>query len=64
MILKNKFIVITTCYNVSPYIEHNITINKFQSYENVLFVYINDNSNDETYNTLKTLTNDDKRFLI
>ena len=62
--MKNKFIIVTTCYNVSPYLEHNITVNKFQSYTNNLFVYVDDNSSDDSYNTLKALTKDDNRFLV
>ena len=61
--MKNKFIIITTCYNVTPYLEHNITINKFQSYTNSIFVYVDDNSQDNTYETLLSLTKDDKRFI-
>ena len=62
--MNNRFIIITTCYNVSPYIEHNITVNKFQSHDNALFVYVDDQSKDGTYNTLKNLTENNERFLV
>jgi len=62
--MENRFIVITPCYNVSPYIEQNITVNKFQSYENILFIYVDDGSTDDTYNTLLNLTKNDERFII
>ena len=61
---NNKFIIITTCYNVSPYLEHNITVNKFQSYTNNLFVYVDDQSKDNSYDILKSLTKDDDRFIV
>lgn len=62
--MGNKFVIITTCYNVEPYIRMNIHMNKFQSYKNALFVYVDDNSKDTTYNTLKHLGFDDGRFLV
>jgi glycosyltransferase involved in cell wall biosynthesis len=62
--MENKFIIITTCYNVSPYLEHNITVNKFQSYTNSLFVYVDDNSSDNSYDILISLTKEDDRFII
>ena len=62
--MDNRFIIITTCYNVSPYIEHNITVNKFQSHNNALLIYVDDQSKDDTYNTLKKLTEKDERFLV
>lgn len=61
---QNKFIIITPCYNVEPYVQQNVYVNKFQSYKNALYVYIDDNSKDTTYTTLKNLTQEDKRFLI
>ena len=62
--MNNKFVIITTCYNVNPYLEHNITVNKFQSHTNCLFVYVDDQSKDGSYETLKSLTKDDDRFII
>jgi glycosyltransferase involved in cell wall biosynthesis len=62
--MNNKFVIITTCYNVSPYLEHNITVNKFQSYTNTLFVYVDDQSKDGSYETLQSLTKDDDRFIV
>lgn len=61
---QNRFIVITPCYNVEPYVQQNVCMNKFQTYKNVLYVYIDDNSKDTTYSTLKNLTEGDSRFLI
>ena len=62
--MKNRFIIITTCYNVSPYLEHNITLNKFQSHNNCLFIYVDDNSTDNSYDTLISLTKEDDRFVV
>lgn len=62
--MNNRFIVITTCYNVEPYIRMNFYMNKFQTHENVLFVYVDDNSKDTTLQTLKELTLNDSRFLV
>jgi hypothetical protein len=39
-------------------------MNKFQSYDNVLYVYVDDNSSDSTYNTIKNLTTADDKFLL
>jgi glycosyltransferase involved in cell wall biosynthesis len=62
--MKNKFIIITTCYNVEPYIQMNIYMNKFQTYQDVLYVYVDDNSKDTTYDTIQNLIKDDNRFLL
>ena len=62
--MDNKFIIITTCYNVEPYIKMNLYMNRFQSYKNALFIYVDDNSKDTTYNTLTNLDFVDDRFLI
>lgn len=62
--MSNRFVIITTCYNVEPYIKLNIYMNMFQSYKNALFVYVDDKSKDTTYTTLKELTGDDSRFLV
>lgn len=62
--MRNKFIVITTCYNVEPYIQMNVYMNKFQTYQDVLYVYVDDNSKDTTYKTIQNLTKDDNRFLL
>ena len=62
--MKNKFVIITTCYNVMPYLEMNIQMNKYQSYSDVLFVYVDDKSKDSSYNTLLEQTKDDDRFLV
>jgi len=61
--MDNRFVIITTCYNVEPYIRMNIHMNRFQSYKNALFVYVDDNSKDTTYSTLTHLGFADDRFL-
>jgi glycosyltransferase involved in cell wall biosynthesis len=62
--MHNRFVIITTCYNVDPYVRMNFYMNKFQSYENALFVYVDDKSKDSTLDTLTTLASGDDRFLI
>ena len=62
--MRNRFIVITTCYNVEPYIQMNVYVNKFQTYQDVLYVYVDDNSKDTTYDTIQSLIKDDNRFLL
>lgn len=62
--MDNRFVVITTCYNVEPYIRMNFYMNKFQTHENVLFVYVDDKSKDTTLQTLRELCADDPRFLV
>ena len=61
---QNRFVTITTCFNVDPYIRMNIMMNKFQSYENALFVYIDDGSTDGTLKSLLELTKGDDRFIV
>jgi glycosyltransferase involved in cell wall biosynthesis len=62
--MDNRFVIITTCYNVEPYIRMNIHMNRFQSYKNALFIYVDDNSKDTTYSTLTHLGFADDRFLV
>ena len=62
--MTNRFVIITTCYNVEPYIRINIHMNMFQSYKDVLFVYVDDKSKDTTFHTLREFTKDDPRFLV
>lgn len=62
--MNNRFIIITTCYNVTPWIEMNIYMNKFQTYKDVLYVYIDDNSTDSTYDIINKLVCNDSRFLL
>jgi len=62
--MKNRFIIITTCYNVEPYIQLNVYVNKFQTYDNALFVYVDDKSTDTTHQTLLNISKDDSRFLV
>jgi len=59
--MNNRFVVITTCYNVNDYIRMNIAMNKYQSYKNVLYLYIDDGSTDGTYTTLLDETHSDDR---
>ena len=59
-----KFITITTCYNVMPYVEMNISMHKFQSHKNRLHVYVDDQSTDGTYEVLLSLTKDLDNFLV
>lgn len=61
---QNRFVIISTCYNVEPYIQMNIYVNKFQSYTNALFVYVDDNSTDTTYQSLIEHTKNDDRFIV
>lgn len=60
----NKFITISTCYNVSPYIEFNVMVNKYQSHPNRLHVYVDDQSTDGTYESLLSLTKGLDNFLV
>lgn len=62
--MKNRFVVLTTCYNVEPYIRMNLYVNKFQAYDNVLFVYIDDKSKDTTLQSIQEISKDDNRFLV
>jgi glycosyltransferase involved in cell wall biosynthesis len=62
--MKNKFVVITTCYNIGQYIQMNVCMNKYQSYENVLFVYVDDGSTDSTYSILTNMCESDNRFIV
>jgi len=61
--MGNRFVIITTCYNVEPYIRMNLQMSKVQSYKNALFVYVDDNSKDNTYDILTNLDFTDDRFL-
>ena len=61
---QNRFVIISTCYNVDPYVQMNIYVNKFQSYNNALFVYVDDKSTDNTYQSLIEHTKDDDRFIV
>lgn len=58
----NKFVVISTCHNVSDWISINLEITKYQSYKNFIAVYANDNSTDNTKEIINQYIKDDKRF--
>jgi len=62
--MSNRFIILTTCYNVEPYIQMNLYVNKFQAYDNVLFVYVDDKSKDTTLESIQKVAKDDERFLV
>ena len=49
---------------MEPYIRMNYYMNRFQAYDNVLFVYVDDASKDTTFQTLTELTKDDPKFLV
>jgi len=62
--IENKFVIVTTCYNVMPYIEMNHYMNKFQSYKNFIVLYVDDGSTDGTYEFLKEQLVDETNFFI
>lgn len=61
---QNKFVIITTCYNVMPYIEMNHYMNRFQSYENFIVLYVDDGSTDGTYEFLKEQLVKETKFFV
>jgi len=61
---ENKFIIITTSYNINKWLPINIITLKLQSYKNWRCVIIDDHSDDGSYNTAINLTKDDIRFSV
>lgn len=62
--IKNRFIVIVTTYNVVDWITMNITMIKYQSFTNWKCLIVDDGSTDGTYETLLTLTQNDNNFQV
>lgn len=60
--MKNKFVIISTCYNVSDWVSINIETLKYQSYKNFIAVYSNDNSKDNTKQKIINHIDNDSRF--
>lgn len=60
----NKFVIITTCYNVEKWVGINFYTTLHQSFENFLCVYVDDKSTDQTFENLKFLCEKDDRFHV
>lgn len=60
-----RFIVITTCFNVRPWIESNLRASAMQSHQSALFVYVDDGSTDGTFEELQRFAAaNDSRFMV
>lgn len=62
--INNRFITISTCYNVAPFVEMTVLMNKYQSYNNRLHIYVDDQSSDNTYDILMDMTKDDNKSIV
>lgn len=60
--INNKFIIITTCYNVAKWLPINIEITKAQSYKNFICLLVNDKSTDDTSKIIFNHIGQDSRF--
>jgi glycosyltransferase involved in cell wall biosynthesis len=60
--IKNKFIILSTCYNVEQWVRTNLEILRAQSYKNFIAVYVNDKSSDSTPNIIQEYESLDSRF--
>lgn len=60
--IQNKFIIITTCYNVAKWLPINIQMMKYQSYENFQCILVDDKSTDNTTETIFKHVDNDPRF--
>lgn len=56
--MRNKFIIIITCYNVENWLPINIHMNLYQSYDNFLCVYVDDKSTDNSEKIIRKYESD------
>ena len=61
---RNKFIIITTVYNLREWLPINVNMMKYQSFDNWHCVYIDDWSVDGSYEYLTDELSKDSRFTI
>lgn len=59
-----KVSIIVPVYNVEKYIEKCILSLKNQSFRDCEFIIVNDGSTDNSYDIVKKMINDDKRFIL
>lgn len=60
----NKFVIITTVYNLIDWLPINLQMMKYQSNKNWHCVYIDDWSDDGSFEYLQTMISDDDRFTL
>lgn len=60
----NKFVIITTVYNVAKWLPININTLKMQSYDNWECILIDDHSTDGSFELCKRLSSGDDRFSV
>jgi len=61
---QNKFVIITTVYNLKDWLPMNINMMKYQNFDNWHCVYIDDWSDDGSYEYLVEELDNDSRFTI
>lgn len=61
---KFKLVIISTFWNTEKYVKRYIESIRSQIYNNFIAYLIDDVSNDKTFEIMKKLTKDDKRFII
>lgn len=61
---KNKFTIITVCYNAEKYIKNTIDSVLSQTYENFEYIIKDGQSSDGTMNIVHNLTDSDNRVMI
>ena len=62
--MKNKFVVITPCYNAEKWVGYSINSIKQQSYQNFIAIYGYDKSKDKTRNEINKHIGNDERFIL
>ena len=62
--MKNKFVVITPCYNAEKWVGYSINSIKQQSYQNFTAIYGYDKSKDKTRNEISKHIENDERFIL
>lgn len=62
--MNNRFIVITTVYNVNDWLPINLQIMRYQSYKNWKCIIIDDHSTDNSLKTISSNIENDDRFIV
>jgi len=61
---ENNFFIITPSFNNEEWVKHNLASLLIQTYQNYKVLYINDASTDNTLEEVKSIVENDDRFII
>ena len=62
--MRNKFIIVTTIYNVSDWLSINLNMMKYQSYKDWECILIDDHSTDNSLEIINNIIKGDNRFTL